>query len=84
MIWNKARKLIVGMACGAMPLAFTATCDPYYGSLTVVRGDDCYDCGGSDFILDGWFWDTWYGDDCCSWGDCYCDDYYYDEIVIWE
>ena len=84
MNWKKARCLIAAMAFAAIPLALTASCDPHYGSLTIVRGDDCDDCGGFDFLFDGWFWDDWSGSDCCSWGDCYCDDYYYEEIVIWD
>ena len=84
MKWTKTRRLIAAMACAAIPLALTASCDPYYGSLTILRDDNCDDCCGFDCFLDGWFSDDWYGSDCCSWGDCYCDDYYYEEIVIWD
>lgn len=78
MIWRKATKLIVSMAVAGIPLAMSASCDPYSGSLSVYRYDN---------HNDGWFGnilDDWFGYECDYWDGCYTNDYYYDEIVIWD
>ena len=79
MTWKKAKRLLMAVAFAAIPLITTASCDPYYGSLSIYRDDDYYDRGWFDVLIDDWFYD-----DCWFWEDCYHDDYYYEEIVIWD
>lgn len=80
MTWKKAKRLLMAVAFAGIPLITTASCDPYYGSLSIYRNDDYHDRDWYDFLTGDWLYD----DDCWFWDDCYHDDYYYDEIVIWD
>ncbi len=54
---NRIKMWLVGLACGAIPLITTATCDPYTGFLDIYRDDDGY-------YYDSGYYDVYYYDDC--------------------
>ncbi len=66
-IWMRAKLGFVALACAAMPLALTASCDPSFGTLDIVRYDD-------DHSHMGWFGELFDG--------CMFDDCYYEEEII--
>lgn len=67
MIFEKAQQRIraglIRLACCSMPLALTASCDPYHGTLDVFRYDDG-------------FFDVFYDD--CSFFGCYDEIVFFD------
>ncbi len=79
MSWTKAKRFLVAIALAGMPLTMMASCDPYDGSLSVFRDRDHGHHGFFDLFLDDVHFDG------CFFIDChYDDDYYYDEIVIFD
>ncbi len=80
MSWTKTKRFLVGIAGAAIPLSVTASCDPYDGTLSVFRERDHDRHGIFDLFLE----DDVHFDD-CFFIDCFHDDdYYYEEIVIFD
>ena len=75
MAWKRTNRLFVALACAAIPLSITASCDPFGGTFSLFRFDDGHDHGFFE-----WFMDDDYHYDDCFFFDCH--DYYYEEIVI--
>ena len=72
MTLRKMKVLIVGLACAAIPLATTVSCDPVHG-FNFFR-DSHHDEGFVDvFFEEVLFYD-----------DCFFDDCFFDEIVIYD
>ncbi len=76
---QKAKALLVGLACAGIPLITTASCDPRRGTFELFRDDHDHRRGLFDVIVDEWFYD-----DCSFWDDCYYDDYYYEDIIVFD
>jgi len=62
--WIRIRTVLIGLACGAIPLVTSATCDPATATLDFFRDDDGYYDDG--YIVD----EIIYYDDCYFY-DCY-------------
>ena len=58
---NQTRSILAGLACAAAPLATTATCNPYRGTLDLFRYDDYVDTYYVDGVV---YYDEYYYDDC--------------------
>jgi hypothetical protein len=74
MAWKRTGRLLAGLACAAIPLSMTASCEPFSGTFSLFRFDDDHDHGFFDLFIDDHHYD-----------DCFlfdCDDYYYEEIII--
>ena len=56
------RATLIGLACGAIPLVTTATCDPAAASFGFFRDDD-----------GGYYDDGYYVDEVIYYDDCYFD-----------
>jgi hypothetical protein len=68
---KNAKRFLVGLACAAIPLVTTASCDPAFGAFSFFRDDD--DRGGFlDVFVDDYY------------DPCYYDDCYYDEVIVYE
>lgn len=63
-LWNRLRRVVLGLAIGATPLVTSATCDPANAAFGFFRDDD-----------DGYYYDDGYVvDEIIYYDDCY----YYD------
>lgn len=70
--WQKAKRWAVAIVMAAIPMELAVSCDPYSGSLDIIRYDDS-DYGFFDILIE-----DVYGD--CFIFDCHVG--HYDEIVI--
>ena len=67
--WMRRAKL--ALATGAAAMAFTVSCDPYYG-IYIDRYDDDWCCYEDDWYFDLGYWDTgWYYEDVGYYDDWY-------------
>lgn len=64
-VLKRAKLGFVALACAATPLALTASCDPSFGTLDVVRYDDHHHGFGllDLFVDDCMFYDCYYDDE---------------------
>ncbi len=56
--WTRIRTVLIGLACGAIPLLTSATCDPASATFDFFRDDDGYYDDG--YVVD----EIIYYDDC--------------------
>lgn len=49
---GNAKRILIAVALGGIPLITTVSCDPYTAAVRVFRDDDYGDCGLFDFVCD--------------------------------